>query len=163
MNLSTNSSSDQWQAAHSGFTLIELLVTIAVLAIIASMATPTISSQIANQRNRVTAATLENALKEAKAESMIRRQTLTLTYNNNGANAGTIVIAQGADELVSYSYNAKSTLKDSDSKTTITFQPSRSVDPLTYTICDATVNTTPRQVSITRAVHISSQTGGTCP
>ncbi len=151
------------QAANAGFTLIELMVTIAVLAIIVSIAAPNISTQLANQRNKVTAVTLENALKEAKAESMIRRQTLTFTYNNNGANAGTIVIAKGTNPLISYSYNAKSTLSDSDSKTTITFEPSKRVDALTYTICDANVNATPRQVSISSAVNISSQTGGTCP
>ena len=146
----------------SGFTLIELMVTIAVLAIIVGIAAPNISNQIANQRNKSTAATLENALKEAKAESMIRRQTLTFTYNNNGTNAGTIVIAQGANTIASYSYNAKSTLSDSDSKSTITFEPSKRVDALTYTICDENTNATVRQVSISSVVNITSQTGGTC-
>ena len=162
MNASARNLPQKLRTTSSGFTLIELMVTIAVLAIIAGIATPNISNQIANQRNKSTAATLENALKEAKAESMIRRQTLTFTYNNNGTNAGTIVIAHGANTIASYSYNAKSTLSDSDSKPTITFEPSKRVDALTYTICDENTNATVRQVSISSVVNISSQTGGTC-
>ncbi|HAR76075.1 MAG TPA: pilus assembly protein, partial [Psychrobacter sp.] len=51
--------------SSSGFTLIELMVTIAVLAIIVSIAAPSISMQLANQRVKSTAATLANALSEA--------------------------------------------------------------------------------------------------
>lgn len=163
MNASANNRSSKLSMTSSGFTLIELMVTIAVLAIIVSIAAPNISNQIANQRNKSTAATLENALKEAKAESMIRRQTLTFTYDNKGDDdAGTIVIAQGANTIASYSYSAKSKLSDSASKPTITFEPSKRVDALAYTICDDNSNATVRQVSISSVMNISSQTGGKC-
>lgn len=82
MNASTNKVAQKLQMTSSGFTLIELMVTIAVLAIIVSIAAPSISTQLANQRVKSTTATLANALKEAKAESIIRRQNLTLSYNN---------------------------------------------------------------------------------
>ena len=80
MNASVNNRQTNRLMANSGFTLIELMVTIAVLAIIVSIAAPSISTQLANQRVKSTAATLENALKEAKAESVIRRQPLALSY-----------------------------------------------------------------------------------
>ena len=67
-----------------GFTLIELMVTIAVLAIIVGMAAPSVSTQLANQRSKSTAATLENALKEARAESMIQRQNITVAADASG-------------------------------------------------------------------------------
>ena len=67
----------------SGFTLIELMVTIAVLAIIVSIAAPNISTQLANQRVKSTAATFANALKEAKIESIIRRQNITVLYDTS--------------------------------------------------------------------------------
>ena len=76
MNASANDLPSKLKASSSGFTLIELMVTIAVLAIIASIATPSISNQLANQRVKSTTATLVNALKEAKAESLIRRQEI---------------------------------------------------------------------------------------
>ena len=161
--VSSNSSLPSRYSASSGFTLIELMVTIAVMAIIMSIAAPSVSSQLANQRVKSTTATLANALKEAKAESMIRRQTLTFTYNNKGSDdAGTIVIAQGTNIIASYSYDAKSTLRDSATKPTITFEPSKRVDALTYTICDDNAKATPRQVSISKLAMITTTTGGTC-
>jgi len=60
----------------AGFTLIELMVTIAVLAIIAGIAAPSISTQLANQRVKSTTSTIANALKEAKVESILRRQNV---------------------------------------------------------------------------------------
>lgn len=163
MNASTHNLPQKLRMTSSGFTLIELMVTIAILAIIASIATPNISNQIANQRNKSTAATLENALKEAKAESMIRRQEIEFSYNNNATDeAGTITIESDNGVIATYQYSAKSTLSDSATKPTITFKPSKRVDALTYTICDENTNATVRQVSISSVVNISSQIGGTC-
>ncbi|MDE4454484.1 prepilin-type N-terminal cleavage/methylation domain-containing protein [Psychrobacter sp. DAB_AL62B] len=142
----------------SGFTLIELMVTIAVLAIIVSIAAPNISNQLANQRVKSTTATLANALKEAKVESIIRRQNLTFTYNNNGTNTGSISIAN----ISSHSYSAKSTITDSESKNPITFEPSKRVESTTYTICDENAAATPRQVSISKLANISIKSGGAC-
>ena len=143
----------------SGFTLIELMVTIAVLAIIVGIAAPSISTQLANQRVKSTASTLENALKEAKAESIIRRQDLTFTYNNNGTNVGVISVAN----VSSYSYSGKSTITDSESKNTITFKPSKRVDSIIYTICDSNKSVKSRQIEVSKIANITNKLGGTCP
>ena len=158
MRASKNSLSPTIQMRSSGFTLIELMVTIAVLAIIVGIAAPSISTQLANQRVKSTTATLANALKEAKAESIIRRQNLTFTYNNNGTNAGIIHIGN----ISSYSYSAKSTISDSESKNPITFEPSKRVESIIYTICDENAAATPRQVSVSKVANISIKSGGTC-
>jgi len=142
----------------SGFTLIELMVTIAVLAIIVGIAAPSISTQLANQRVKSTASTLENALKEAKAESIIRRQDLTFTYNNNGTNVGVISVAN----VSSYSYSGKSTITDSESKNTITFKPSKRVDSIIYTICDSNKSVKSRQIEVSKIANITNKLGGTC-
>ena len=134
------------------------MVTIAVLAIIVSIAAPNISTQLANQRVKSTTATLANALKEAKAESIIRRQDLTFTYNNNGTNAGSINIGN----IFSYGYSSKSTITDSESKNPITFEPSKRVESTIYTICDENAAATPRQVSVSKIANISIKSGGTC-
>ena len=158
MNASANKVAQRVQVSSSGFTLIELMVTIAVLAIIVSIAAPNISTQLANQRVKSTTATLANALKEAKAESIIRRQDLTFTYNNNGTNAGSINIGN----IFSYGYSSKSTITDSESKNPITFEPSKRVESTIYTICDENAAATPRQVSVSKIANISIKSGGTC-
>ena len=136
---------------HKGFTLVELMVTIAVLGIIASIATPSISLQLANMRVKSTAATLENALKEAKAESAIRRQDVAVSYTSSTISVGNIR---------TYTYDAKSTIKNASS---ITFRPNKTVSTsITYTICDSNASATPRQVAVNTTAVITSQTGGTC-
>ena len=158
MRASKNSLSPTIQMRSSGFTLIELMVTIAVLAIIVGIAAPSISTQLANQRVKSTTATLANALKEAKTESMIRRQNLTFSYNNNGTSAGVINIGN----IFSSSYSAKSNITDSESKNPITFEPSKRVESIIYTICDENAAATPRQVSVSKVANISIKSGGTC-
>ena len=158
MNASINNLPRKLRVTSSGFTLIELMVTIAVLAVIVGIAAPSINTQLANQRVKSTAATLANALKEAKAESIIRRQNLTFNYNNNGTNAGSINIGN----IFSYSYSAKSTITDSESTNPITFEPSKRVESNTYTICDENAAATPRQVSVSKIANISIKSGGTC-
>ena len=161
MNASTNSLPISLRMNSSGFTLIELMVTIAVLAIIVSIATPNITTQLANQRVRSTTATLLNALKEAKAESVIRRQEITLSYDNDGVNVGTIEIENDNEVIDTYQYDAESTV--SSAATQIEFKPSKVADAMIYTICDSNDSASPRQVIITAVANISSQLGGSCP
>ena len=56
-----------------GFNLVELIVTVAVLAIIAMIATPYILEQLARMEARRIENQIENTLVLAKAESYIRR------------------------------------------------------------------------------------------
>lgn len=156
----TTDMSSQKQTINAGFTLIELMITIAIIAIIVTIAAPNVSTQLANQRVKSTASTLENALKEAKAESIIRRQSLTLAYNNNTTSAGSV----GVLGITNYSYNAKSTIKSIPaSPATVSFEPSKRVNAaITYTICDSNTSATPRQVIVTKVATITNQTGGEC-
>ena len=158
MNASTNKVAQKLRMTSSGFTLIELMVTIAVLAIIVGIAAPSISTQLANQRVKSTTATLANALKEAKAESVIRRQNISVTYSNNAQSSGTINVAS----IATYSYSIKSTITDSESKNPVTFEPSKRVESTIYTICDDDTAATPRQVSVSKLANISIKSGGTC-
>src|SRR5690606_33943326 len=74
-------------ANHLGFTLVELMVTVVILGIIASIAAPIISKQLANQRVKSTASTLENVLRDAKAQSNISKKPVTISYiNDNQSN-----------------------------------------------------------------------------
>ena len=152
------------QAANAGFTLIELMVTIAVLAIIVSIAAPNISTQLANQRVKATTATLVNALKEAKAESVIRRQNINVVYSST---AKTIALQNTSNTVLStYSINSKSTISISpDTVTTVTFQPNKVTSnstQVTYTICDSNTVASPRQVEVSTIASVSNKLGGAC-
>ena len=163
MNASTNNLPLTLRTTHSGFTLIELMVTIAVLAIIVGIAAPSISNQLANQRVKSTTATLVNALKEAKAESLIRRQEIEFSYDNNGTDeAGTITFESDNTVIATYQYSAKSKITSSDDE--IKFKPSKTVDAMVFTICDSNTDVTPRQVTITSVANITIKTnaGATC-
>ncbi|WP_308811481.1 MULTISPECIES: GspH/FimT family pseudopilin [Psychrobacter] len=149
-------------SVSQGFTLIELMVTIAVLAIIVSIAAPNISTQLANQRVKSTAATLENALKEARAESISRRQNVTVTYSNGSAPKMITITAPNSITIASYNYNAKNTIKP-DTALTIVFEPSKRVTMArAYTVCDSDTKATPHQVEVNNVANIINKTGGTC-
>lgn len=138
------------------------MVTIAVLAIIVGIAAPSISTQLANQRVKSTTATLVNALKEAKAESIIRRQKITLTYDNTSTPKVITITAPGSTIIASYSYNSRSVIKP-DTAILTTFEPSKQVaTALTYTVCDSYSGATSRQIEVDRVANITSRMGGRC-
>ena len=83
MSASTNKMSRTQTAGSSGFTLIELMVTIVVLGVTASIAAPSIATQLANQRVKSTTMTLVSVLREARAESSIRRIPVRVSYTTD--------------------------------------------------------------------------------
>lgn len=168
MNASLNTPLPKLKNVSSGFTLIELMVTIAVLAIIVSIAAPNISTQLANQRVKLTASVIETALKEAKAESIIRRQNITVTYSSalktiNITGRSNVVIA-------SYNINKQSTVSQNITPTSVTqviFQPNKMVSgagtEVVYTICDdVSTNETPKKVTVDKIANISVTNTGSC-
>ena len=162
MNASAKTLPYQLRMTSSGFTLIELMVTIAVLAIIVGIAAPSISTQLANQRVKSTTATLANALKEARVESVIRRQNITLSYDNASTPKVITITAPSSTAISSYSYNSSSTIKP-DTATTTVFEPSKRVTTArTYTICDSNAAASPQQIEVNALANISIKSGGSC-
>lgn len=162
MNASAKTLPYQLRMTSSGFTLIELMVTIAVLAIIVGIAAPSISTQLANQRVKSTTATLANALKEARVESVIRRQNITLSYNNTSTPKVITITAPSSTAISSYSYNSSSTIKPDTAVTTV-FEPSKRVTTArTYTICDSNDAASPQQIEVNALANISIRSGGSC-
>lgn len=168
MKASINNSSYIQRKTSSGFTLIELMVTIAVLAIIVSIAAPNISTQLANQRVKFTTATLHNALKEAKVESVIRRQDIEVVYDPTTTPKSIVLIAAG-DEISKYNINDKSTVTQvitPSTVTTIVFQPNKRIannTTVVYTICDSGSDSeTPRQVRLTNIANVDIMNVRSC-
>ena len=169
MNASVNHFPQKRQMSSSGFTLIELMVTIAVLAIIVSIAAPNISTQLANQRVKSTAATFANALKEAKVESVIRRQNVEVIYDSTSI-PKTFKLQVNAKDIASYNINNKSSIDQAITSAGINkiiFRPDKTiVDGATvaYIVCDSgSKNETPRQVSLSRIGNVDTIIAGSCP
>ncbi|GAF61056.1 MULTISPECIES: GspH/FimT family pseudopilin [Psychrobacter] len=168
MNASTNNLPLTLRTTNSGFTLIELMVTIAVLAIIVGIAAPSISNQLANQRVKSTTATLVNALKEAKVESILRRQNVTVIYTNT-TTPKTIRLQAGGNDISSYSISDKSVVTQTITPSTVSnivFQPNKKMAnnaTVVYTICDSGSNSeTPKQVSLTNIANVNTLNAGSC-
>ena len=161
MKATTNSSLSSQKVFSAGFTLIELMVTIAVLAIIVTIAAPSISTQLANQRVKSTTATLVNALKEARVESVIRRQSIKVSYDDDDYII-MIEVNDGSnnDEIAVYNYNPKSII---DGDNDIEFKPNKTVDDdEIYTICDTNQAATHRQITVSELGNVSVKLGGSC-
>jgi type IV fimbrial biogenesis protein FimT len=68
----------------AGFTLIELMVTVAVLVILTSVAAPSFSIMVANQRLKSGASDLFTALTRARSEAIKRNAEVTLAPLSSG-------------------------------------------------------------------------------
>lgn len=168
MNASAKTLPYQLRMTSSGFTLIELMVTVAVLAIIVGIAAPNISNQLANQRVKSTTATLANALKEAKVESILRRQNITVIYTSTSI-PKTIKLQAGSDDISTYNLSDKSTVTQTITPSTVTsivFQPNKKIAnnaTIVYTVCDSGSNSeTPKQISLTNIANVNVVNAGSC-
>jgi prepilin-type N-terminal cleavage/methylation domain len=71
---------------QEGFTLVELMVTIAVMAIIAIIAAPSMSNLLESKRLDTNQRDLINALTEAKSQAVLSRQNVSVNLNSTATN-----------------------------------------------------------------------------
>ncbi|WP_104492365.1 pilus assembly FimT family protein [Acinetobacter indicus] len=74
-----------------GFTLIELMVTIAVLAIIATMAAPSFTAMIERYKLKKNTEELVNVIKEARAKAILEVKDIILKFDSSAANTSGIL------------------------------------------------------------------------
>ncbi len=82
----------------SGFTAIELMVTVAILAVLSTLAAPSFSGITERWRVRQAAEDLESSIYFARSEGIKRGGNVTLAANGSGWNEGWTVSA-GAETL----------------------------------------------------------------
>ena len=70
------------QDRDQGFTLIELVITIAIIAIIAAMAAPSMQRQIQQAKIKNSAHIIEAALKEARIQSVITQKDIKVVLTD---------------------------------------------------------------------------------
>ena len=74
---------------ESGFTLIELMVTIAVFAILVSIAAPSFSEILAKQKLNSTTSELINTINTARSQAVTLRKDITLTLKSDSKSTDT--------------------------------------------------------------------------
>lgn len=92
---------DATRKGTGGFSLVELLITLAVAAILLTLAVPSFQDYMANQRVRSASADLVSALNLARSEAVKRAADVSVVPTAGWANGW--VVKVGAIELRKYS------------------------------------------------------------
>lgn len=133
-----------------GFTLVELVITIAIMAIIAAMAAPSMQRQIQQARIKDGANIIEAALKDARTQAMIAQRATRVVLTNSSSSKKITVLyvkrsATDADEMLSdYTLDKNLTITASPSAlTAVSFTPYKKAyqgDTGTGTVTDSSTN-----------------------
>ncbi|MBB3047506.1 type IV fimbrial biogenesis protein FimT [Litorivivens lipolytica] len=89
---------------QGGYTLLEILITLAVVAIVASLAVPSFQNMIATQRVRSAANDLVATLNFARSEAVKRNATVTITPAAGGWTDGWTTASGGTTLRVQDGY-----------------------------------------------------------
>lgn len=164
---------------HRGFTVIELMVTVAVMAILAAIAAPSMTGLINSSRLSGQAGELTSALQLARSEAIRRNSQVTVCPSSDGTScaastAWTRWIVLGAANTldgaeVIRDNTAAASLQVSGPSAGIIFRPSGLIDAQqALTVCMPTTKPVENRQVIT--VMISGSTniakvngGGSCP
>lgn len=84
----------------AGFTLVELVVTIAVVGILAAIATPSFSAMIANSKAKGIATDLYFDLAKTRSEAVKRNMDVTLSPSDDGWKKGWTIYPSNQEDNV---------------------------------------------------------------
>lgn len=140
--------------AH-GFTLVELMVTLAVAAIVMTMAVPSFTEMTQNNRLTTQANQLVAALNLARSEAITRRVTINVTAAdatddaNEWGQGWSVAINGGATLKVFQPLDGGSTLDSGGGLATVQYLTSgRASTTDTLTLCDSRTGERGRQITI---------------
>ena len=151
---------------NKGFTLIELMITIAVLAIISTMAVPSMGNLLEKQRFQKKERELLSILTQTKSQAILKRGDITANLNSTSANTDTVMNwDKGANVgLTIQTLSATQTL-GTYSGTSLVFDKNGLVSSLSQdaliSLCNTKLNIK-KQLVLTRLGTVYTKPEGTC-
>jgi len=146
-----------------GFTLVELMVTLSIAAILATMATPSISAMLNN--NRITTQTnlFIASMTYARSEAIKRGVNINVVasdYSDSSNEWGpgwTVVLASDSSLIKTFgSLEGSSTLNSTNDVNTFQFLPSGRVNVAdTLSLCDSRTGETGRTLTVSTTGRVS--------
>ena len=140
-----------------GFTIIELLITMTIVGILATLAGPSFSEMLKNNRLTTQTNDLILAMNIARSEAVKRGRSVTITSdtNTNDWSDGWTVAEGGTDLRIGDPLDGTTTLINDKNNTVITYRPSGTAtgdvdtsDPGNFDLCDGRDDEIGRRISI---------------
>ena len=141
--------------SQQGFTLIELMVTLAVLAILSTVAVPAFNTMLTQQQLNKSARDLALTLSDARAKAALERREVKVELNSSAVNTNTQFNWMPSGEAI----------LSSTSPTTVTFLPIGVVQggaAVTFEVCSSSTSGVSRIITIGRMGNLQPITEGTC-
>lgn len=93
--------------SQMGFTLLEAMIVVAVMGVLVAVAAPSVEYQLKNQRNKQTSETIVSALREARTESLLRRQNIVFVPSADGLSVALHLNTASGSVLRQYTFPNK--------------------------------------------------------
>ena len=151
---------------NQGFTLIELMVTVAIMAIIAMMAAPSMANLLEKQRFQQKERDLLSFFTQAKSQAILKRTDVTLDLNSTSGNTDTTFSwYKGSNLTLTINTLSDTQSSGSYSGTSFVFDKNGLVKGLTHdaliTLCNSKVKVK-KQLILTKLGSIYTKPEGTC-
>lgn len=146
----------------SGFTLIELMVTVAVLAILVTVAIPNYQAFVVNSRMTAQANDFLASLNLARSEAVKRNAPVSMNAVGGDWASGWEIVDAGGNVLKVHPALEGASSLDGDA-TTITFQSNGQAGATTFNLCNPDTSIAPgRDIEIEVSGRASVVKPGTC-
>lgn len=146
----------------SGFTLIELMVTVAVLAILVTVAIPNYQAFVVNSRMTAQANDFLASLNLARSEAVKRNAPVSMNAVGGDWASGWEIVDAGGNVLKVHPALEGASSLDGDA-TTITFQSNGQAGTTTFNLCNPDTSIAPgRDIEIEVSGRASVVKPGTC-